>query len=83
MSYGGWSAFIAENGLQVGAVTAVTLLSGERQMAMRLLHGAMAGVATDVAFNGVRMLNLNRGAMQAGVGMGTVVAVDALGRVMR
>ena len=52
-------------------------------MAMRLLHGAMAGVATDVAFNGVRMLNLNRGAMQAGVGMGTVVVVDALGRVMR
>ena len=63
--------------MQIAAVTATTLFwrpfgSGMVETAMA---GAVAGVATDVGYNGMRMLNLNRSSHQAGVGAGTALTV--------
>jgi|TARA_Y100000389_G_scaffold200801_1_gene242024 hypothetical protein len=77
MSYGGWGAFFTENGLQVGAVTAATLFGVPfgSSMSMAIANGAVVGLATDAAFNGVRGLDGKRMLNQSMVGAGTAAAV--------
>ena len=77
MSYGGWSLFFAENSTQMAVVAGATLFGvpfSGRSMTSALMNGAAVGVATDLAFGGVRNLDAKRALVQGGVGAGTALA---------
>lgn len=78
MTYGGWGNFFAENGVQVGVVTAATLVGFPIRgatLTSALANGAIVGIATDAAFNGVKALDTQRAVGQAAIGAGTAAAV--------
>lgn len=73
MSYGGWSNFVVENSVQVGAVAAATVL--QLPTGNALLDGMIVGVCTDLAYNGVRNFEAGRIVTQAGVGATSALAI--------